>query len=72
MTHHTATAKRSGPRFRFIGETIAELKKVVWLTRRQTVYLTAMVLAFSIAAGLVLGAVDYGFTRLVNEIFWGG
>jgi len=68
MIHHTA---KKSSKFRFIGETIAELKKVVWLTRREVAYLTFLVLTISIAAGLVLGAVDYGFTRLVNELFLG-
>jgi len=68
MTHHTA---KKSSKFRFIGETIAELKKVVWLTRREVVYLTFLVLVISITAGIVLGAVDYGFTRLVNELFLG-
>ena len=71
MTHHTVTAKRSGSRFRFIGETINELKKVVWLTRREAIYLTALVLIVAGAVGLVLGALDYGFTRLVDNIFLG-
>ncbi len=68
MTHHTA---KKGSRFRFIGETIAELKKAVWLTRREVAYLTFLVLIVSIALGLVLGVVDYGFTRLVNDLFLG-
>jgi len=72
MTHHTVTAKRSSSRFRFIGETIAELKKVVWLTRRQATYLTILVLIVAGIAALVLGAIDYGFTRLINELFLGG
>ncbi len=72
MTHSTTIAKRIGSRFKFIGETIAELKKVVWLTRRQVVYLTVLVLIISIIAGLILGAVDYGFTRLINELFLSG
>ena len=67
MTHHIATTKRS--RFRFIGETIAELRKVVWLSRREVIYLSALVLIVSIAAGLVLGAIDYGFTGLVEKVF---
>ncbi len=71
MTHRSATAKRSGPRFRFISETIAELKKVVWLTRREAAYLTALVLIVAIAVGLVLGALDYGFTNLVDKLFIG-
>ena len=70
MTHHTA--KRSGSRFRFIGETIAELKKVVWLTRREAAYLTLLVLIVAVTVGLVLGAIDYGFTNLVNKLFLGG
>jgi len=69
MTHR-ATSKRS--RFSFIGETIAELKKVVWLTRREMAYLTFMVLVVAIIAGLVLGAFDYAFTNLVDKLFLGG
>ena len=69
MTHPTPTTKRSGSRFRFIGETISELKKVVWLTRREIIYLTTLVLIVAITAGIVLGAIDYGFTQLVNELF---
>ena len=72
MTHHPATVKRSGSRFRFIGETIAELKKVVWLTRREAIYLTALVLIVAAAIGLLLGAIDYGFTQLVDRVFLGG
>jgi len=70
MTHHIA--KRSGSRLRFIGETIAELKKVVWLTRREVAYLTLLVLIVSISVGIVLGAIDYGFTNLVDKVFVGG
>ena len=68
MTFRSATAKRSGPRFRFISETIAELKKVVWLTRREAAYLTVLVLIVAITTGLVLGIIDYGFTKLVNDV----
>ena len=71
MTHRSPTAKRSGSRFRFIGETISELQKVVWLSRREVIYLTTLVLIVAVTAGLVLGAIDYGFTRLVNEFFLG-
>jgi preprotein translocase SecE subunit len=69
MTQRT-TAKRS--RFSLIGEIIAELKKVVWLTRREAAYLTFMVLIVTIIVGLILGAFDYGFTRLVDKFFLGG
>jgi len=70
MTHRGVTTKRS--RFRFIGETIAELKKVVWLTKREAAYLTFLVLVVAVTVGLILGAFDYGFTRLVDTFFLGG
>ena len=69
MTH--STTKRSSSRFRFISETIAELKKVVWLTRREAAYLTVLVLIVAITVGAVLGAIDYGFTNLVDKLFIG-
>ena len=69
MTHHTA--KQSGSRFRFIGETIAELKKVVWLTRREAIYLTTLVLIVAAAAGIILGTIDFGFSKLVDTFFLG-
>lgn len=69
MTH--STTKRSSLRFRFISETIAELKKVVWLTRREATYLSALVLIVAVTVGLVLGAIDYGFTNLVDKLFIG-
>jgi len=70
MTYHPATKKRS--RFRFIGDTIAELKKVVWLSRREVAYLTFLVLLVAGTMGLVLGAVDYGFANLIRQVFLGG
>lgn len=66
---HSATTKRS--RLRFIGEIITELKKVVWLSRREVIYLSTLVLVISVAAGLILGAIDYGFSALVEEVFLG-
>jgi preprotein translocase subunit SecE len=69
MTHRT-TVKRS--RFSIFGEIIAELKKVVWLTRREATYLTFMVLVVAIIVGLILGGFDYGFTNLVDKLFLGG
>lgn len=64
------TKRRS--RFGFVGEVIGELKKVVWLTRREAAYLTGLVLLVSLAAGIFLGALDYGFSRLIDWIFVGG
>jgi preprotein translocase SecE subunit len=59
-------------RFKFIGETIAELKKVSWLSRREAFYLTALVLVFSAVVGAILGGLDYLLSLLVNKLFIGG
>ena len=69
----TAAQKRKGFRlFNYFGEIINELKKVVWLKWPQEVlYLTGMVLLVTIIAGIVLGALDYGFSELVNRVFMG-
>ena len=67
-----AVAKKKGFRlFNYIGEIINELKKVVWLSRREIVYLTGLVLIVVIITGVVLGALDFGFTELVNRVFLG-
>lgn len=63
--------KRISARFRFIGEIISELKKVVWLTRREAAYLTFLVLVVAAAAGILLGTLDFGFTSLVDNFFIG-
>jgi preprotein translocase subunit SecE len=71
MTNQTAT--RKGPRiFNYVSEIVNELKKVVWLTRREIAYLTMLVLIVTIIAGVVLGALDFGFTQLVDKVFVGG
>jgi preprotein translocase subunit SecE len=68
----TTTAKKGFPITRFFGDITAELKKVVWLSRREAAYLTGVVIIVTVIAGLVLGFLDLGFTNLVNNVFLGG
>jgi preprotein translocase subunit SecE len=73
MTHPTVTKQRKGFKlFNYIGEIVNELKKVVWLTRREAAYLTGLVLVITIITAIVLGALDFGFSQLVEKIFAGG
>jgi preprotein translocase subunit SecE len=72
MKQRSATAKRKFPGFSFFGNIISELKKVTWLSRRELIYLTGLVLLVTVIMALILGVLDYGFTRLVNDIFIGG
>ncbi len=64
-----AIAKPAGNWFtRFFTGIWAELKKVVWLSRREAAYLTLIVLIVAIAAGIVLGLFDYGFSTLIDKL----
>jgi len=68
MTTSAAAAKPAGNRFtRFFSGIWGELRKVVWLSRREVVYLTLLVLGVSIAIGIILYAVDLGFSTLVEK-----
>jgi preprotein translocase SecE subunit len=71
MTQPTATKKKGFRLFNYIGEIINELKKVVWLSRRETAYLTGIVLLVTVIASLVLGAIDLGFSELITKVFAG-
>ena len=53
---------------RFFSGIWAELKKVVWLSRREAAYLTLLVLIVTAASALVLGLFDYGFSSLVDKL----
>jgi preprotein translocase subunit SecE len=63
-----AAAKVKPSRFRFVGEIVAELKKVVWPPRQQIIYLTVIVILVTIALGAILGTIDWGFSHLINDV----
>jgi preprotein translocase subunit SecE len=69
MTSQRAVTKKSNPRFKFVGDTIAELKKVVWLSRHEVIYLTTIVVIVIVIVGAFLGLIDYGFSKLINGLF---
>jgi preprotein translocase subunit SecE len=60
--------KRFQPRF--VGDIIAELRKVTWPTFAETRYLTIVVAIVAVAMGLFLGALDLGFGWVVERIFF--
>ena len=53
---------------RFVKEALAELKKVVWPTKEQVVRLTILVIVVSVIAGLLMGGLDFIFTKLLALI----
>ncbi len=72
MTQQTVTKRKGFKLFNYIGEIVNELKKVVWLSRREVAYLTGLVLVVVIITGIVLGVLDFSFSQLVDKIFLGG
>jgi preprotein translocase subunit SecE len=63
---------KTAARLNFFSDTINELKKVTWLSRREVVYLSGIVLLVTIVVGVFLALVDFGFTRLIEGVFIGG
>jgi preprotein translocase subunit SecE len=70
----TPSRPGSGPMLRerlnltFFQEAIAELRKVHWPTREQARNLTVLVIAVSLAVGMILGAMDYIFEKVFEFI----
>jgi preprotein translocase subunit SecE len=52
----------------FLKEARAELTKVVWPSRRETIRITVAVIALSLSVAVFLGAVDYVLTKLIEWI----
>jgi preprotein translocase subunit SecE len=52
---------------RFAAEIISELRKVVWPTRDDVVYLTIVVVVVTLILGAVLGAIDIGFGWFIEK-----
>lgn len=50
----------------FVSDTIAELKKVTWPTRRETIRLTVIVIVISLIIGLYLGIIDILLAKLLE------
>jgi preprotein translocase subunit SecE len=57
-------------RFSFIGETISELRKVVWPTRQEATYLTTIVIVVTVAVAITLWVIDVGFSEVMNAILF--
>lgn len=49
-------------------ETIGELRKVVWPTRKEALHLTWIVIVVIVIMGAVLGLLDFGFTKLISLV----
>ena len=53
---------------KFIGEVLAEMKKVSWTTRRELVDSTLIVILSSFLLGIFVGIIDFAFSKGVAII----
>jgi preprotein translocase subunit SecE len=53
----------------FFRQVVAELRKVIWPTRKELFTYTVVCLVFVIFMVIVVTTLDYGFTKLVFEVF---
>jgi preprotein translocase subunit SecE len=53
---------------KFIGEVMAEMKKVSWTTRRELVDSTLIVILSSFILGIFVGIIDFAFSKGVAVI----
>ena len=62
---------KSKSRFSFFTEAFAELRKAHWPTRQEVLRLSLLVIIICVVTGAILGALDYGFTRLLTLLVVG-
>ena len=68
MKSQAAVKKPGKQRFKIVSDIISELKKVTWPSRREATYLTTLVIIFTVVVAIILGVIDYGFSKLMNVI----
>ncbi len=52
----------------FIQEVVAELKKVTWPTREETIKLTVMVIIISAVVGAFIGGLDIALVKITSVL----
>ena len=60
--------KRRGPR-QYYREVVAELRKVIYPSRKELITYVVVVLVFVSAMTAITALLDFGFTRLVLAVF---
>jgi len=54
--------------WQFIKDVKNELQKVTWLTKKQTVDYTMVVIFISLSTAVFIGGLDFFFTYLMNRL----
>ena len=53
----------------FLRQVVAELRKVIWPTRKELGTYTTVALVFILVMVAIVTSLDYGFTKLVFAVF---
>jgi preprotein translocase subunit SecE len=53
----------------FVRQVAAELRKVIWPTRKELITYTTVALVFIVVMVAIVTSLDYGFTKLVIAVF---
>jgi len=72
VTRPAATSAKKKSKLSFFPEALGELKKAHWPTRQETLRLSLMVVVVCAVMGAILGALDYGFTKLFGGLLLSG
>lgn len=67
MPKETKTSQRFSL-IRYLKETRAELKKVIWPSREEALRLTLVVITTILVMAVVLGLLDYIYSKLIDLI----
>ncbi|MBN2555695.1 MAG: preprotein translocase subunit SecE [Anaerolineales bacterium] len=67
-----APKKKQNPVTRYFRETVGELRKVNWPTRKEATRLTGIVIVVVAFMGFLLGVLDSVFTRIMGWIITAG
>jgi preprotein translocase subunit SecE len=54
--------------FAFVGDSVAEAKRVVWPTRKETIQTTMVVFVLVVVMAAFLAVVDIGFSQMIQWI----
>ena len=68
MAKKASRQKKGNPISRYLRETVAELRKVTWPTRKEASQLTVIVLIVIGLTSVFLGLMDFLFARLIGVI----
>lgn len=67
---HKILAKFMNKLTLYIKESIEEMKKVTWPTKKETYHYTVLIIGISLVMALFLGVLDYGFSEGIKTILF--